>query len=211
MIGDGPVQRRRPAHDVRLDAVRYILFSSDCLLSLFPSEQSDRHIARGVYNQAEEAGLTPYWCHVAVETARQIIFHRNTVLNNPDIAVSTWRELDPEIRRAKDREISATLWQYIVHNVYFLTDVGRVTSYVLCANDVEVSHRREITDAHRTVAHVIAGAFAAHGQPTALASSQGVQDVTRPRHTRQVRLLKIGTWVCSVELAIGEQTHRGER
>lgn len=212
MIGESRGQRHRPIQDIRNDVVRYILFSSDCLLSLFPTEQSDRHIIRDVYTQMDDAGFTPYWRHVAAETARQIIFHRNTVLTNPDIVVATWRDLEPEARREKDQEISATLWQYVVHNVYFLTDVGRITRHVLCANKNhgEASRPSASTDAHLTVARIIARVFAAHDQPTALASAQGIQRITHRRTTRQIRVLKIGPWVCSVELAISEQTHWGE-
>lgn len=210
MIADTPVQRRRPAQEVRLDAVRYILFSSDCLLNLFTSGHTDRQIARTVYDRAQQAGFAPYWCQVAVETARQIIFHRNTSLNNPDLDAASWRELEPEIARAKDREISATLWQYVVHDVYFLGDVGRVASYILCADDIEAPRRRVIAGAHQKVALLITRVFSAHDQPTALAATERARNLVRPRYKVHVRLPRIGAWACGVEFMIGERASREE-
>ena len=129
----------------------------------------NRQIVDAVEARCVTEGETPEDCKLSVQATRLITNRRANVIDDPDnVEAESWGDVSEDVRRATDKLLAGTAWEYVGRQIYFLSDKMLLIALVLGPDRWREKDHREPSARHWRLARRIATIMGEFGQSTPL-------------------------------------------
>ena len=154
---------------LRGDLVDLIVYNDQKETENHSEVYANRQIVDAVEARCVTEGETPEDCKLSVQATRLITNRRANVIDDPDnVEAESWGDVSEDVRRATDKLLAGTAWEYVGRQIYFLSDKMLLIALVLGPDRWREKDHREPSARHWRLAWRIATIMGEFGQSTPL-------------------------------------------